>query len=121
MSIKSKIRKGWDDGVYISQRSIWIQDDLNVYEKMLWMCLEKYANGKGVAWPGKATLSRECSMSIAQTKRTIRSLIDKGLLEKEIRKTEQCFETNLYTLYLPHQRFSKCTAGRFSQTPGSKL
>ena len=34
------LRKGWVDGVYISQRSIWIQEDLNIYEKILWMCLE---------------------------------------------------------------------------------
>lgn len=98
----SKIRKGWDDGVYISQRSIWVQDDLNVYEKIVWMCLEKFANGKDCAWPSYATLARECSISRAQVKRTVKSLIEKGLLAKETRQNpDGSYSTNLYTLFLP--------------------
>lgn len=101
----NKIRKNWDDGVYISQRSIWVQEDLNVYEKILWMCLEKYANGKDSAWPSQSTLAKECSISKAQVKRTIKSLIDKGLLVKELRKTSKGdYDTNLYTLFLPNDR-----------------
>ena len=76
-------KKNWDDGVYISQRSIWVQTDLNIYEKMVWMCLEKYANGKDAAWPSRSTLAEECSISVSQVKRTISSLISKGLLEKK--------------------------------------
>ncbi len=101
----SKIRKNWDDGVYISQRSIWVQEDLSIYEKMIWMCLEKFANGKDSAWPSQNTLAKECSISKSQVKRTINSLIGKGLLEKEIRKDEKGnHQTNLYTLYLPSKR-----------------
>jgi len=115
------LRKSWDDGVYISQRSIWVQDDLNIYEKVLWMCLEKYANGKDAAWPSRSTLARECSISIAQVKRTIASLIEKGLLEKTNRRNESYgkknFITNLYTLFLPNQR-SEHMSGRVCQTPG---
>ncbi len=101
----AKIQKNWDDGVYISQRSIWVQDDLNVYEKIVWMCLEKYANGKDSAWPSLSTIARECSISKSQVKRTIKSLIEKGLLLKEIRKTDRGdFKTNLYILFLPSER-----------------
>jgi len=100
-----KIRKSWNDGVYISQRSIWVQDDLTVYEKIVWMCLEKFANGKECAWPSITTIARECSISRAQAKRTINSLIEKGLLSKEIRRNEDgSYKTNLYILYLPTQR-----------------
>jgi len=112
---KSTLRKNWDDGVYISQRSIWKQEDLNIYEKMLWMCLEKYANGKGTAWPSRTTLSAECSMSLSQIKRTISSLIEKGLLSKETRKNDNnTFKSNLYTLFLPTDR-NIYTGGRSPQ------
>lgn len=101
----SKIQKNWDDGVYISQRSIWVQEDLSIYEKMVWMCLEKFANGKDSAWPSQNTLAKECSTSRSQVKRTISSLIDKGLLEKKIRKDERGnHQTNIYTLYHPSER-----------------
>lgn len=100
----NQLRKAWDDGVYISQRSIWVQDDLNVYEKIVWMCLEKYANGKGTAWPSMATLARECSCSREQIKRTLKALEEKGLLEKEIRRENNTYSTNIYTLYLPNSR-----------------
>ena len=113
------LRKGWDDGVYISQRNIWVQEDLNIYEKILWMCLEKFANGKDMAWPSRNTLAKECSMSITQVKRTLNSLIAKGLLEKKIRKNgDGSFKTNQYSIFLPNQGNGKQSSGGLPQTPG---
>jgi len=113
------LKKNWDDGVYISQRSIWVQTDLNIYEKMVWMCLEKYANGKDAAWPSRSTLAEECSISVSQVKRTISSLISKGLLEKKVRRNNDgSYETNLYTLFLPNQRKSERLSDRVPQTLG---
>ncbi len=97
-------RKSCDDGVYVKQRSIWSQKDLNIYEKMVWMCLEKYANGNLPAWPSRSTLAKECSISIAQVKKTINSLIEKGLIGRRIRKNEGNFQTNLYSLFHPNLR-----------------
>lgn len=50
-------------------------------------------------------MSVECSISLSQIKRTISSLIEKGLLSKEIRKNDNnTFKSNLYTLFLPTDR-----------------
>jgi len=69
------------------------------------MCLEKFANGKHSAWPSHATIAKECSISKAQVKRTIRSLIDKGLLERIIRKeSNNACKSNMYILYHPKRR-----------------
>lgn len=82
--------------------------DLDIYEKMVYIVLRSFCNGhdNAVAFPSYKTIAELSSMSRAKAITVVQSLIDKGLISKEIRwdvsKNRKIRNTsNLYTLETP--------------------
>ena len=79
----------WVDNALVDRR------DLNLYEKMLYICLARHAGNNDYAFPKLATLCDELGVKDNRTVvKYIKSLEEKGLIEIEIRKGS----SNLYYL-----------------------
>lgn len=59
--------------------------NLCVYEKMVLICILKYAGKSGQAWPGLKTIAKISSMSDRHVRRTLRQLEELDLLRTETR------------------------------------
>jgi len=59
--------------------------DLCVYEKMVLICIIKYAGKASQAWPGIKTLAKNSGMSERHVRRTLRQLEELDLLRTETR------------------------------------
>lgn len=79
----------WVDNALVDRR------DLNLYEKMLYICLARHAGNNDYAFPKLATLCDELGVKDNRTVvKYIKSLEEKGLIEIEKRKGS----SNLYYL-----------------------
>lgn len=79
----------WVDNALVDRR------DLNLYEKMLYICLARHAGNNDYAFPKLATLCNELGVKDNRTVvKYIKSLEEKGLIEVEKRKGS----SNLYYL-----------------------
>lgn len=67
-------------------------------EKNIYMILLTYANSEKQCFPSIETLSETFKKSDRTVRKTIRSLEEKGMLEKEVRITKKGQISNLYTL-----------------------
>lgn len=79
-------------GTYKKSFVTW-QLDIPGSWKIVLMCLEMHANGKGMAFPSESTIAKECSI----TERHIRNII-KGLTENNLVKKETKNNKTLYSL-----------------------
>lgn len=70
------------------------------YQKLIYICLQKFINGDRQAFPSVKTLAKMSKISETKVKKTLNELIEIGVLKKEIRYRDDGGNTsNLYTLY----------------------
>ena len=102
-----------DDGqlrVFIVPVDILDVPDLTTHEKMVYIVLRSYVNPTDpTAFPSYSTIAEKASMSRRHAMRCVESLIEKGLIRKEMRLTvtkgrKIKNSSNLYTLITPKSR-----------------
>ena len=76
------------------------RQDLNIYEKMIYIVIARYVDKEDKAFPSVPTIAKKGSMSERQVQMIINSLVKKGLIKKEprINKYNKSKTSNLYTL-----------------------
>lgn len=93
--------------VFVVPVEILEVEGLSIYEKMAYIVIRSHANAREAsAWPSYSTIAKEASMSRRKAIDAVASLIEKGLLRKEIRldvsKNRKIRNTsNLYRLEHP--------------------
>lgn len=89
-------KTGWN--YTIVDNDIVMSEQLDIYEKMLYIVLKKYANMETKeAFPGVKTLAKYSGMSSRKAQLVLRSLESKGFIEVELRTNK----TSIYTLLPP--------------------
>ena len=74
--------------VFVVPVEILDRDDLTTHEKMVYITLRSYANPhEPQAFPSYATIAKKGSMSRRQAIRCMESLVEKGIIRKEMRTT----------------------------------
>jgi len=76
------------------------RQDLNIYEKMIYIVIARFVDKEDKAFPSVPTIAKKGSMSERQVQAIINSLVKKKLLKKESRlnKDNKSKTSNLYTL-----------------------
>ncbi|MCL6087522.1 MAG: helix-turn-helix domain-containing protein [Actinobacteria bacterium] len=76
------------------------RQDLNIYEKMIYIVIARFVDRQDKAFPSVPTIAKKGSMSERQVQAIINSLVKKKLLKKEPRlnKDNKSKTSNLYTL-----------------------
>ncbi|MBM3714015.1 MAG: helix-turn-helix domain-containing protein, partial [Actinobacteria bacterium] len=76
------------------------RQDLNIYEKMIYIVIARFVDKEDKAFPSVPTIAKKGSMSERQVQAIINSLVKKKLLKKEPRlnKDNKSKTSNLYTL-----------------------
>ncbi len=77
--------------------------DLPRSEKFVLVALSRYADAEGYCYPGIERLARDTSSNERTVMRAIKSLVKRGLVEKEIRSTSRGRSSNGYQLRLGQQ------------------
>ena len=71
----------------------------NCYQKLVYICLGKFANSEQKCFPSIRTLAGLAKIGISKVKYTINELVQKGMIDKENRRKEDGSKSsNLYTL-----------------------
>lgn len=71
----------------------------DVYSKLVYAAIKKYANNEGRCFPSRNTLSQLCKISLSTLRKAINNLVDANILDKEYRYRENRSQTsNLYML-----------------------
>jgi len=74
--------------VFVVPVEILERDDLTTHEKMVYIVLRSYASPhEPKAFPSYATIAQKGSMSRRQAIRCVESLVEKGIIRKEMRMT----------------------------------
>ena len=100
---KDNLRDGRVKNWFYLENDLLDREDLTIYEKTVYTVIERYVNGENKAFPSYETIAKKGSMAKVQAMRIVKSLIQKGLLKKEVRKTKdnKGYTSNLYTLLNP--------------------
>lgn len=120
---------------FITENELVDREDLTIYEKMTYQVLSRYADANYQAFPSYDTLVKKTGASKSTVLRAIKSLQEKNLIRKEVRKRENEGNTsNLYTVlsvtnnglqiggFLEETRgASRGNKGGFSRTPKKDL
>ena len=98
-SLRDGRRKNW----FYLENDLLDREDLNIYEKTVYIVIARYVNGENKAFPSYETIAKKGSMSKVQAMRVVKSLIEKGLIKKEsrINKDNKGYTSDLYTLLNP--------------------
>jgi len=116
-----------DDGqlrVFIVPVDIMDVPDLTIYEQMTYMVLRSYVNPTNpTAFPSYPTIAKRGRMSRSSAIRAVEGLVQKGLINKEIRldvsKNRKIRNTsNMYTLITPKKPEPKRERGSVPQKRG---
>lgn len=73
--------------------SFLVRQDINIFEKMIWIILKKHQMNKTMCWPSMKTIGKEARCSETTVKKTIKKLEGKGLIVKNKIKE---FKSNVY-------------------------
>jgi hypothetical protein len=105
---RDNLRDGRVKNWFYLENDLLDRDDLTIYEKTVYIVIARYVNSENKAFPSYETIAKKGSMAKVQAKRVVKSLIQKGLLKKEIRKNKnnKSYTSNLYTLLNPKTRDS---------------
>ena len=97
---KDNLRDGRVKNWYYLENDLLDRQDLNIYEKMIYIVIARYVNKEDKAFPSVPTIAKKGSMSERQVQTIINSLVKKGLIKKEprINKDNKAKTSNLYTL-----------------------
>jgi len=93
--------------VFVVPTEILDVEELDVYEKMVYMVLRSYANGQDdTAFPSYSTIAKKGSMGRKKAIECVQKLTELGLVVKEERKKVSknngiSQTSNLYTIYRP--------------------
>jgi len=100
---KDNLRDGRVKNWFYLENDLLDREDLNIYEKTVYIVIARYVNSENKAFPSYETIAKKGSMAKVQAMRVVKSLVKKGLLEKEARKnkTSGGSTSNLYTLLNP--------------------
>ncbi len=100
---KDNLRDGRVRNWFYLENDLLDRQDLNIYEKTVYIVIARYVNGENKAFPSYETIAKKGSMAKVQAMRVVKSLTKKGLLKKEVRKTKdnKSYTSNLYTLLNP--------------------
>jgi len=100
---KDNLRDGRVKNWFYLENDLLDREDLTIYEKTVYIVIARYVNGENKAFPSYETIAKKGSMAKVQAKRVVKSLIQKGLLKKEVRKDKnnKSYTSNLYTLLNP--------------------
>ena len=97
---KDNLRDGRVKNWFYLENDLLDRQDLNIYEKMIYIVIARYVNKEDKAFPSVPTIAKKGSMSERQVQTIINSLVKKGLIKKEprINKDNKAKTSNLYTL-----------------------
>lgn len=93
--------------IIVMDASIFEVEGLTIYEQMAFMVIRSFMNRKtGSAFPSYTTIAKYSRMSRRKVIDVVKSLVEKGLIEKEIRPIEtvndkQRHTSNLYIIEKP--------------------
>jgi len=104
---KDNLRDGRVKNWFYLENDLLEREDLTIYEKTVYIVIARYVNGENKAFPSYETIAKKGSMAKVRTKRVVKSLTQKGLLKKEVRKTKdnKGYTSNLYTLLNPKPKY----------------
>lgn len=75
------------------------RDDLDLYEKMVYIVLCRYAGDTVTCYPSVSTIATAAGCSERKTASVLKSLVDKKLIHKVPRSTDEGdLTSNLYTI-----------------------
>jgi len=108
---RDNLRDGRTRNWFYLENDLLDRDDLTIYEKTVYIVIARYVNGENKAFPSYETIAKKGSMAKVQAKRVVKSLIQKGLLKKEVRRTKdnKSYTSNLYTLLNPKPKDKSST------------
>jgi len=122
---KDNLRDGRVKNWFYLENELLDREDLTIYEKTVYIVIARYVNGDNKAFPSYETIAKKGSMAKVQAMRVVKSLTQKGLLKKEVRKNNRNggSTSNLYTLLNPKPNnktkgVSDRYPGGVSQIPG---
>jgi len=106
---KDNLRDGRVKNWFYLENDLLDRQDLTIYEKTVYIVIARYVNGENKAFPSYETIAKKGSMSRSKAKYVVNSLVQKGLLKKEFRKSKDknCYTSNLYTLLNPKTKDKK--------------
>lgn len=81
---------------FMTPNEIFEMDDINIYEQMVYIYLCRCGNNSGSAFPSYQTIADKCKMSKRNAIKCVKSLVDKGYIQKQIRHGEKENKSNLY-------------------------
>lgn len=77
------------------------RQSLSSTEKLVLLHLAEHANEKTLqCWPSVSTLSRECSLSSRSVIRSLKKLVELGLIKKDVQHKNNRQTSNMYRLNL---------------------
>ena len=119
MVSKDNLRDGRVRNWFYLENDLLDREDLTIYEKTVYIVIARYVNSDNKAFPSYETIARKGSMAKVQAIRVVKSLTQKGLLKKEVRKNNRNggSTSNLYTLLNP--KLNNKTEGVSDRYPGS--
>jgi hypothetical protein len=94
------LRDGRVKNWFYLENDLLDRQDLNIYEKMIYIVIARFVDRQDKAFPSVPTIAKKGSMSERQVQAIINSLVKKKLLKKEPRlnKDNKSKTSNLYTL-----------------------
>ncbi len=97
---RDNLRDGRIKNWFYLENDLLDRQDLNIYEKMIYIVIARYVDKEDKAFPSVPTIAKKGSMSERQVQMIINSLVKKGLIKKEprINKYNKSKTSNLYTL-----------------------
>ena len=97
---RDDLRDGRVKNWFYLENDLLDRQDLNIYEKMIYIVIARYVDKEDKAFPSVPTIAKKSSMSERQVQTIINSLVKKGLIKREprINKYNKSKTSNLYTL-----------------------
>lgn len=94
------LRDGRAKNWFYLENDLLDRQDLNIYEKMIYIVIARFVDREDKAFPSVPTIAKKGSMSERQVQAIINCLVKKRLLKKEsrINKDNKSKTSNLYTL-----------------------
>lgn len=98
---RDKLKKATDQRNFTIVYNDFLESDLlNYYEKIVFICLKKFADSDSLtAFPSLNTLHRMTGISRSKIQDSISSMKEKGVLRVQRRESNRGHRSNLYTLY----------------------
>jgi len=94
-----EIRDGRKFNFTMVENDLLEKDDLDVYEKLIYIVMCKFAGSKEKCFPSRKTLAKYVGCSVKTIDRKIDSLLERGFVEKVNRKRDRGdYTSNIYII-----------------------